>query len=69
LQARDQVQQRGFSATRRADDADEFSGTRLQINVVESEQAFSALRAVTQADIAETDLGTLRRDRTQRVTN
>ena len=37
-------------------------GVHLQVDVVESEQALSSLRAVTEADVAEPDLGGLRRN-------
>ena len=62
VQARDQMQQRGLAATGGTDDADELSGAHLQIDVVESEQALAALRAITEADFAEADLGNLRRN-------
>jgi hypothetical protein len=35
----------------------------LQIDVVESQQALSALRAITEADLAEAHLGSLGRNR------
>src|ERR1700734_2394140 len=55
LQARDQMQQSGFAATRGSDDADELAGMHLKIDVVESEQALSRLRAITEANLAEAD--------------
>ena len=57
LQPGDQMQQRGLAATRGADDADELSSLHLQVDVVESQQALAALRAIAQADFAEADLG------------
>ena len=62
MQAGDQMQQRGLAATGGADDADEFSGMHLKIDVVESEQALAVLGAITQADFAEADFGDSRRN-------
>ena len=69
MQAGDQMQQRGFTATGGADDADELSGTHLKINVVESEQALSALGVVARADLAQADLGRLLRNRGRGAAN
>ena len=49
------MQQRGLAATGRSDNANEFAGTHLKIDAVESEQTLAALRAVAEADVAQAD--------------
>src|SRR5690348_4145577 len=57
MQTCDQMQQRGFSATRGANNAHELAGAHLQVDAVEGEQALSTLRAVAEANVAESNLG------------
>src|SRR5690349_20020142 len=57
LQAGNQVQQSGFSATRWAHDAEKFSRADIEIDALESLQPLARLRAITQADFVETYLG------------
>src|SRR5690349_7045601 len=47
MQAGDQMQQRGLSAARGTNDAEELTGPNLQVDVIEREQALSGLCLVT----------------------
>src|SRR5258706_15572942 len=67
VQASDQVQQRRFAAAGRTDYAEELSGLYLEIDVVEGEQAFAALGAVTQADVGQADFGNVGQDSAERA--
>src|SRR5579871_360342 len=61
IQASDQMEKGRFSASRGTDDADKFSGSHLQIDVIQRQQSFAALRAIAQADLAQTNLRNLRK--------
>jgi hypothetical protein len=63
LQARNQMEQCGFTAARRSNNADKLAGTYLKVNVVESQKTLSALRPIAQTDLAQADLGSFRRKR------
>src|ERR1017187_3348906 len=51
------MEQCGLAAAGRPHDAEKFSRLHLQIDVVEGEQPLTALGAVTQANVAQADLG------------
>ena len=57
VQSSHEVQQGGLAAAGWADDAQKFSGRDLEIDVVEREQAFAALRAIAERDVMQADLG------------
>jgi hypothetical protein len=67
LKSGDQVQQGGLTAARRANDADEFPRAHLKIDVIESQQTLSFLRAIAKADLAEADLGNFRHNISRRA--
>ena len=55
------MQQRGLAAAGGTDDANELAGLNLKVDVIEGEQALSALGPVTETDIAQADLSDRRR--------
>src|SRR6185369_14917115 len=56
-QAGYEVQKRRFAAAGGSNDAEKLSGRNLKVDVVEREQALTALGPITQRDIVQTDLG------------
>src|SRR5271166_3536889 len=56
------MEQRRLAAAGGANDAEKLSRLHLQVDMVESKQAFAALGAVTQADVAQADFGNLGRN-------
>ena len=62
VQACNQMQQRGLAASRGTDDAEKFSRFDLQVNLVERQQAFAALRAIAERNIVQPDFRDHRRN-------
>jgi len=51
MQAGNQMQEGGLAASRRSDNAEKLAGLDLEIDVVESEQGFTGLSTVAEANV------------------
>src|SRR5271165_2848233 len=69
MQSRDQMQQRGLAAAGGANDAQELAGFDFEVDVVERKQAFAALRAIAQADVAQPNFGDSREIRVRAMSD
>jgi hypothetical protein len=63
IESRNQVQQGGFAAAGRTNDAEKFSGANFEVDVIESDEPFPGLCAIAKADLVQTNLGKLHRGR------
>jgi hypothetical protein len=59
IESRNQMQQGRFPAAGWTNDAEKFSRANLEINMIESDEPFAGLRAITKTYLAQTNLRNL----------